>query len=191
MPRQTGQRNLLFKHAIKKILVSRLPSRPTDPGDLEDGKISTAEFCKRWHISGKATYAGEIDRDGWKCDHWKIDFVRTNPANAEHVLKRWSVDYYTGIGHRVDHQWSDACNGYIAYAQPPAIEDVLDHIASQAIEFHYDPALTFESWADSYGYDRDSRKAEAIYHACKREAEGFFSFIGLDARDDIETIQFL
>ena len=28
-------------------------------------------------------------------------------------------------------------------------------------------ALTFEQWADSLGYDSDSRSAEATYHACR------------------------
>ena len=31
-------------------------------------------------------------------------------------------------------------------------------------------SMTFEDWAENYGYDKDSRKAEAIYFECQRAA---------------------
>lgn len=56
---------------------------------------------------------------------------------------------------------------------------------------------SFEEWADDYGYDRDSRKAEAIYNACKKQGEDLQRMLGdaawreLDAdltRRDVETV---
>jgi hypothetical protein len=45
----------------------------------------------------------------------------------------------------------------------PALGDVLQSLASDASALD-EPG--FEAWADSLGYDRDSRKAEEIYRAC-------------------------
>lgn len=44
----------------------------------------------------------------------------------------------------------------------PDLADVLACLATDA-EAHF---ATFEEWAGSFGYDPDSRKAEAIYRAC-------------------------
>lgn len=38
--------------------------------------------------------------------------------------------------------------------------------------------IGFEEWADNFGFDSDSRKAEGIYHACCKEAREFRNFMG-------------
>lgn len=46
---------------------------------------------------------------------------------------------------------------------PPKKEDVLGCLLMDAEALDHPD---FESWAEEYGYDEDSRKAEAIYNAC-------------------------
>lgn len=46
---------------------------------------------------------------------------------------------------------------------PPDLADVLYSLASDADVLD---AGGFEEWASNYGYDTDSRKAEAVYRAC-------------------------
>lgn len=46
----------------------------------------------------------------------------------------------------------------------PAADDLLYCLFSDADALNY----TFDEWADNYGYDTDSRKAEAIYNACRQ-----------------------
>lgn len=52
----------------------------------------------------------------------------------------------------------------------PIVPNVLDVVASLALDASVLDESTFEDWADSCGYDRDSRKAEAIYRLCLEHA---------------------
>lgn len=57
----------------------------------------------------------------------------------------------------------------------PAIEDVIYSLVSDAEAIDH---ATFEDWADSYGYDADSRKAEVVYRACLETALKLRSALG-------------
>ena len=46
---------------------------------------------------------------------------------------------------------------------PPTLRHVLGSLILDASAID---AGNFENWADEYGYDKDSRAAEAIYNAC-------------------------
>lgn len=60
----------------------------------------------------------------------------------------------------------------------PELDDVLYCLISDASVLDY---ATFEEWADDFGYDTDSRKAEQIYRDCLALALQLRSFIDLDA----------
>jgi len=47
----------------------------------------------------------------------------------------------------------------------PTVRDVLQSLQSDASDIH--AGCTFEEWADSLGYDSDSRRALAVYLACQ------------------------
>ena len=49
----------------------------------------------------------------------------------------------------------------------PATADVLYSLATDADVLNYS---TFEEWAETFGYDADSRSAEAIYRECLKQA---------------------
>ena len=51
---------------------------------------------------------------------------------------------------------------------------VLDCLAMDA---SYD-IYSFETWAYEFGYDHDSRKAEAVYRACQKQSKRLRSFLG-------------
>lgn len=48
----------------------------------------------------------------------------------------------------------------------PILPDTVDVVASLVSDADVLDAGCFEAWADDFGYDADSRKAEAIYRAC-------------------------
>lgn len=50
---------------------------------------------------------------------------------------------------------------------PPTLLGVLHSLVSDADA----DGFSFTEWAENFGYDTDSRKAEAIYHACRKIAE--------------------
>lgn len=68
---------------------------------------------------------------------------------------------------------------------PPAFGDVLQSLArdSDVID-----AGSFESWAADFGYDTDSRAAEATYRACLDHAVALRSLIGQHALDELRLI---
>lgn len=65
--------------------------------------------------------------------------------------------------------------GYGISVDPDA-ESVLDCLASDSASI--ENARSFEDWANEYGYNTDSRKAEKIFKACERQAEKLKSFLG-------------
>jgi hypothetical protein len=65
-----------------------------------------------------------------------------------------------------------------AIAGEPKAVDVLDCLASDAAGI--DNARHFEDWCGEYGYDTDSRKAERIYEACRKQAMKLENFLGAE-----------
>ena len=70
-----------------------------------------------------------------------------------------------------------------AHKKPPTLADVLDCLASDASGV--DNAQSFEAWASEYGYDTDSRKAEATYRACEKQAQELKALLGQDAYNQL------
>lgn len=58
--------------------------------------------------------------------------------------------------------------GYGISGEPDA-ENVLNALSSDSSSF--ENARSFEDWAEEFGYDTDSRKAEKIYRVCERQAD--------------------
>ncbi len=130
---------------------------------------------------------------GQEMDHWRVELWRNRPVIS------LVTTFSTGIGHRTKRKFphwprtshsgrtycggSDCgalwpCNG--AAAAPPTASDVLDCLASDASE--YDGTRDFEDWASDYGYDTDSRKAEATDRVIAEQAKALRHFMG-DAYD--------
>jgi hypothetical protein len=137
-----------------------------------------AEVCKLLednHITVRIEPAGMgLMRDAWECDGWRVTLTRNGKACE-------NFDYYTGIGHRVVSKMDTirlknwygkaykTTEEYKKYGKPvtPPIADVLYSLIldSEAKE------TNFHDWADTFGYDRDSIKANGIYKACLETSE--------------------
>lgn len=57
-------------------------------------------------------------------------------------------------------------DAHIRFGNAPILPDTRDVIYSLVMDAGVLDARDFEDWAASYGYDPDSRKAEATYRAC-------------------------
>lgn len=66
-----------------------------------------------------------------------------------------------------------------AHKHAPTLPGVLDCLASDAAG--YENARTFEEWANEYGYDPDSRKAERLYNIIREQAKELEQFLGADS----------
>jgi len=85
-------------------------------------------------------------------DHWRVT-LRMGKA-------RLSTGYSMGRGHG---------------GAAPDIAGVLDSLRLDASSGEF---VTFEGFADEFGYDADSRKAERIYRACVRMHKRLEAFLG-------------
>jgi len=87
-----------------------------------------------------------------------------------------------------------------AHTQDPTLADVLDCLASDAAGYENAkrlwkmpadtqsqnvPERAFQEWCAEYGYDTDSRRAEKIFKAVKRQAEQLKRTIGQDAYEEL------
>jgi len=83
-------------------------------------------------------------------DKWEWEVIFSNVGCAQ------SFDYFTGKGFRKLHA-----------PVKPHVAGVLYSLINDSNAIQY----TFEEWADCYGYDTDSRKAEKTYYACRENGE--------------------
>lgn len=82
-----------------------------------------------------------------------------------------------------------------AHTVEPTLADVLDCLAGDAWRFEdvcypspvLDPMAkkAFENWANEYGYDTDSRKAEKTFKAIKRQSEQMKRTLGTEAYEEL------
>jgi hypothetical protein len=107
------------------------------------------EFIAKYGIT--ADVVGITHRSDDCADVWSND--------AQH----WSVRLQMPHGRPVDIEFSQGS----AHKEPPTAADVLDCLASDASGVEDD----FETWAENFGHDTDSRKAERIYNAVKAQTE--------------------
>ena len=63
-----------------------------------------------------------------------------------------------------------------AHKNPPQAHEVLYCLQANCIGV--ENGQTFEEWANEYGYDEDSRKAERTYNACVDTAKRLKEFLG-------------
>lgn len=90
------------------------------------------------------------DSDGWT-------------VTLRYQGRRFTVPFYKGRG----------LNG-----EPATAAEVLECLCLDASG--YENADSFEDWCGEYGYDTDSRKAEATYRQVERQTEGLRRLLGND-----------
>lgn len=66
----------------------------------------------------------------------------------------------------------------VAHTDEPTTAEIVACIASDSNTLDY--CNGFSDWADEYGYDTDSRAAEATYNAVKAQRDAFATLMGDD-----------
>jgi hypothetical protein len=114
------------------------------------------EYIRRNDLTLSVRHKGRVvDADKWEHDAWAVTLRGPNGKLA--------TTFRMGTGH----------NGKL-----PECAEVLDSLASDANA--YDNARDFADFAAEFGYDTDSRKAEAVYKACGRIAKRLRDLLGED-----------
>lgn len=90
-------------------------------------------------------------------------------------------------GRKASFPWKQG----LAHTSDPDAESVLENLLLDAQG--YENATDFEDWASEYGYNTDSRKAEAIYNAVGEQTTKLRTLLGntwaaIPGNEDPETI---
>ncbi len=88
--------------------------------------------------------------------HWKVTLSSDNGAAPMTII------YSMGNAYK---------------GKEPTLYQVLECLHAETLP---DPLMTFEDWADTYGWDSDSRKAEAIFKKCRQNSEHLFALMGAE-----------
>lgn len=152
---------------------------------------------------------GEVRENGWQCIAYTLTFAREGKSlTTEYILGIGHVDWKKAtdvnrmgrFGERFvpflntlrtnpGATFKDKLTGALLAALVateqkvvPLPHEVLACICADGLEASQN---TFEDWADNLGYDKDSRKAESAWHACKQPYAALCNLIG---RDNVKTL---
>lgn len=123
-------------------------------------------FITRYNITAEATRAESNP------------YMDDMPAGSTH----WHVTLRRGSKHQMTVPWSQGP----AVEREPDAARVLECLAADAVS----DGLEFEAWAGEYGYDSDSRKAERIYTATKKQTAALKRFLGSTGYDALNSVDF-
>jgi hypothetical protein len=118
--------------------------------------MTGAAFAKRHDITARAT-GGELDRDaqGWDHYSWQVRLTMYG--------RSLTVPFRMGTAH--------ARNGK---PTRPTAGEVLESLVLDA----QSGKLDFAEFCGDYGYDEDSRRALATWHACRKAREDLQNWAG-------------
>jgi len=97
------------------------------------------------------------------------DWNDANHYKCKLTMGRKQMTVYFSQGYGISHE--------------PKTADVLNCLADDSAGVSN--ARSFEEWAEEYGYDTDSRKAEKAYNVCVKQAARLLSFLGEDLYSDL------
>lgn len=139
--------------------------------------IAITDFIKKHGIlmtANRAKGNANMSDMGKDARHWRCTFHA-----SKYSRDKWGTDADSGGTGKMVIPFSQGS----AHKLEPTAADVLDCLASDAASI--ENAKGFEDWASDFGYDIDSRKAEKIYAACKRNAEDLAAYLGDEAYQEL------
>jgi hypothetical protein len=133
--------------------------------------------------------------------NWKVTFSKDGES--------FTADYSQGIGHCPSYKFTNRITKEYATSIKAECETGHEAKLSAAGQLTYHAMITlwpdevieclimdssvleqpnFERWADDYGYDKDSRKAEAIYTECLKQSQGMQAVFGYELIEELRTL---
>lgn len=108
--------------------------------------------------------------------HQGSGHIKGLPETKDTYLKKETIRIIceTGYMHKLIENWQRPIIRKTRVAEP-LLKDVLYCLCLDAQVLN---CATFEEWANEYGYDQDSRKAEGIYRECIAQSLKLSNLIG-------------
>lgn len=142
--------------------------------------MTAATFAARWLVTieakrmpdHQARATAPTDLEGMT--GWRVRLAHLDGGDP------LAVNYYMGAA------WTHHGPNGTTY-DPPTVEQVLYSLAADAQGV--ENVDTFEEWAQNYGYDTDSRKAEATYRAVVEEVRRVRAWLSRQAWAELLLIE--
>lgn len=135
--------------------------------------LTATEFVKKYSLKLETfkTHHNPHTDPSWQADHWQADHWHCVLTSGDKVF---STYYSKGVGCR--------------HAGRPVAPKMVELLECLQLDFAntYDD---FEDWAVEMGYDVDSRKAEAVYNAVRRQRREF-GVLGVGIVRDLQSVCF-
>jgi hypothetical protein len=131
--------------------------------------MTVAEFIAKYNLKVSVIQDNKVPYE--KLDDWQ---KKACP---------WTIIIYNGRKRMTINFWTG-----IAITEEPTLETVLECLVGDAAGVN--DSTTFEEWANEYGYDTDSRKAESTYKAVMQEATKLKKLLGPEAYKEMFEIEF-
>ena len=117
----------------------------------------------------------------------KIGRVVENP-NMDSGKPMYPMYHYLMTISMGDREFCAYLSTGTGWIREPGISDLLECLILDASWF--DRSQSFEDWADEYGYDPDSRKAERLYKTVEVESLRLKEFFGGDLFEEALSLEF-
>jgi hypothetical protein len=104
---------------------------------------------------------------------------RKDPYKKRELI-RWECEH----GYEARY-WESS--GVISSQRAPIKPDTSDIVHCLVLDADVLNYATFEEWAENFGYDTDSRKAESIYRTCLETAIKLRARLGEDVLTELQT----
>lgn len=127
----------------------------SDPMSME-ARVASLPLALK--LSKGEVHSATPDGEIWLHTRYRVTLTNTETG------ARMSTRYSMGSGHG---------------ATPPTLAEV---VHSLTMDSQY-ANESFEDWAGEYDYDRDSRKAERTWKACRKVRAKMIELLGADALD--------
>lgn len=140
-------------------------------------ELQIENILQKAGIEYSAKYVGENENPfnsekSYTMDAWKIVFSKGN--------KRFSLDYFTGVGLRKKAKIRHMPDTPIMPHPAGVLYSVV--MDSEACE------MSFDDWCSELGYDTDSRKALETYLACQNNGAKYAMLFDSNVRQEIAEI---
>lgn len=137
---------------------------------MNDETETLASLIELYGITATVSGGALIDRDGWQCRAYAVTLRREGNGDGDHENNP------APNGARFDGLETPYYMGAALTNEPTAL-DVLACLLSDAEGYDSAVAGGFESWAAEYGYDDDSRKAEALYERIAESRNELYAWL--------------
>lgn len=144
----------------------------------KSGQSLTTDYMQG--IGHAPNYEQSFKQNGWKEKYFSLVAER---GKYKTILKKFSdgrIDWYDVTESMRQHQTS-----FLKPLSIPELKDVLYSLVMDSDVLNYSE---FEEWAENFGYETDSRKAEKIYKDCLNTALKLRSIIGQDGIDTLNKL---